>query len=102
MTEQKIKQLSLNRNFTIAEKISLCHSRIPEMRTITGFLDTGLIAPLPIWSPIPEKYQKTAQDDFSVWGLEAQHPKYLPEKLKPFVRFNGRGMMLLLEGAYKP
>jgi hypothetical protein len=100
------RQVSLERNFTLNEKIALCHSRIPKMRHITGFLDSGLIAPLPTWSPVPEPYRRTSRDSFSVWGLEAQHPKYLPEVLKPFVyiirnkngKFRGLG---LREGAYK-
>ena len=101
-----IKQITLELGFTLNEKIALCHSRISRTRHIEGFLDTGLIAPLPIWSPIPEPYRKTAHDSFSIIGLEAQDPKYLPEVLKPFVYFikgkNGkiRGIGLR-KGAYK-
>jgi len=106
MTE--LRQTTLTANITLKEKIALCHSRIPQARHIEGFVDTGLIAPLPIWSPIPEKYRRTGQDHFSITGLEAQHPKYLPEILKPFVRLETRGkghykhvFLALLEGAYK-
>jgi hypothetical protein len=97
-------QITLERNLTLSEKINLCHSHIPQMRHIEGFLDTGLIVPLPIWSPIPEKYQKITRDKFSVVGLEAQDPKYLPEALKPFVKVAKRGKhcyLQLLEGAIK-
>jgi len=55
----------------------MCHSRIPAMRHIVDFLQFDLIAPLPIWSPIPEKYQRTARDSFYTWGLEAQPIKWL-------------------------
>jgi hypothetical protein len=98
------RQVTLERNFNLAEKIRLCHSRIPEMRVITGFFDVGLVASLPIWSPVPEKQRKCIQDGWSITGLEAQNPKYLPEELKPFVRVKkGRHdvFLVLLEGAYK-
>jgi hypothetical protein len=98
-------QTSLRRNFTLEDKVKLCHSRIPMMRYIEGWLQVDLIAPLPIWSPVPEKYRRSARDDFSVWGLEAQHPKYLPAVLQPFVRIEKRGSgercLTLLEGAYR-
>lgn len=102
MTE--LRQTTLTANMTLNDKVKLCHSRIPQARHIEGFLDFDLIAPLPIWSPVPEKYRKSAHDSFSVWGLEAQHPKYLPEVLKPFVQIQKRGKnenIWLLEGAYK-
>lgn len=95
-----VQQVALTRNMTLEDKIKLCHSRIPQMRHIDGFLDSNLIAPLPTWSPVPEKYRKSAHDSFSVWGLEAQEPKYLPEVLKQFVRVGKKGITLL-EGAYK-
>jgi hypothetical protein len=101
------RQVSLERNFTLKEKIALCHSRISKMRHIEGFVDSGLIAPLPIWSPVPEPYRKTTHDSFSIWGLEAQHPKYLPAILQPFVYVEVRGRSKkscyvgLREGAYK-
>lgn len=98
-------QTSLRRNFALEDKVRLCHSRIPMMRHIEGFSDSNLIAPLPIWSPVPEKYRRTARDSFSIWGLEAQNPEYLPAILQPFVRFEKRGngelCLTLLEGAYK-
>ena len=78
------------------------------MRHIEGWLQIDLICPLPIWSPVPEPYRRTAQDSFSSWGLEAQHPKYLLEVLKPFVRVKTQGKgrfkhayLVLLPGAYK-
>ena len=102
------KQLTLEKHFSKEELIALCHSRIPRMRHIEGFLDSGFITPLPIWSPVPEKYRKTARDSFSIWGLEAQHPKYLPAALQPFVSFVKRGkgkrahsVLTIREGAYK-
>jgi hypothetical protein len=98
-------QTSLERNLTLEEKVKLCNSRIPMMRHKEGWLQIDLICPLPIWSPVPEKYRRTAQDSFSIWGLEAQHPKYLLEILKPFVcvekRGRGKPFLTLLEGAYK-
>jgi hypothetical protein len=101
-----MQQLNLERHFSKEDLIALCHSRNPERRHIEGFLGFNLIAPLPIWSPVPEKHRKTAQDSFSIWGLEAQHPKYLPSELQPFVYFlrNKRGKIVgigLREGAYK-
>ncbi len=103
-----LKQLTLEKQFTKEELIKLCHSRIPNMRHIEGFSNTGLIAPLPIWSPVPERYRKTAKDSFSICGLEAQHPKYLPAALQPFVCVVKRGkgkrahsFLALREGAYK-
>lgn len=102
------KQLSLEKYFSKEELIALCHSRKRKMRHIEGFIDSGLIAPLPIWSPVPEKYRRTPQDSFSVWGLEAQDPKYLPFVLQEFVYLvkEGRGKrkgwsVRLREGAYK-
>ena len=102
------KQLTLEKYYSKEQLIALCHSRIPKMRHIEGFVDTGLIAPLPMWSPVPEKYRKTAKDSFSMVGLEAQHPKYLLEILKPFVYVVKRGKgkrtdyrLMLREGAYK-
>lgn len=100
----ELRQTTITATLSSEEKIKLCHSRIPQMRHIDGFLDSGLIAPLPTWSPVPEPYRRTGQDHFSIWGLEAQHPKYLPEILKPFVRLQKRGKnenIWLLEGAYK-
>jgi hypothetical protein len=101
---KKSRQITLLKTFTPSDRIKLCHSRIPMMRCITGWLDSGLIAPLPIWSPVPEPYRRTGtQDDFSIWGLEAQHPKYLPEILKPFVRVvrtKNRCDLELLPGAF--
>jgi hypothetical protein len=102
MTE--LRQTSLTVNMTLNDKIKLCHSRIPQTRRIVGFLDTGLIMPLPIWSPVPEPYRRTPQDSFHIIGLEAQHPRYLPEQLKRFVRFEKRGrnvILALMPGAYK-
>jgi len=102
------KQLTLTQHFSKEELIALCHARIPKMRHIEGFLDSGLIAPLPIWSPVPKQYRRTAKDSFSVWGLEAQHPKYLPAALQPFIRIVKRGkgkrahsVLTFSEGAYK-
>lgn len=102
------QQLTLEQHFSKEELIALCHSRIPKMRHIEGFLDSNLIAPLPIWSPVPEKYRRTAKDSFSVWGLEAQDPKCLPFVLQEFVCLvkEGRGKrkgwsVRLLEGACK-
>lgn len=102
------EQLTLERHFSKEELIVLCHSRIPKMRHIEGFLDSNLIAPLPIWSPVPERYRRTAKDSFSIWGLEAQHPKYLLAALQPFVYVFKRGkgkrtryFLGLREGAYK-
>lgn len=104
MTE--LRQTTLTVYMTLNDKVELCHSRIPQMRHITGFLDSNLIAPLPVWSPVPKEHQRTAQDSFSIWGLEAQHPKYLPAILQPFVRFETRGKgpnkhmcLVLLEGS---
>lgn len=98
-------QTSLAHALSPEDRIKLCHSRIPMMRHIEGWLQVDLIAPLPIWSPVPKKYQRSARDDFSVWGLEAQYPKYLPAILQPFVRVekrgNGEPFLSLLEGAYK-
>lgn len=102
MTE---KQTSLERTLTPAQKIELCHSRIHKMRHIVGFTDTGLIAPLPIWSPYP--YPTCASEKFYMSGLEAQHPKYLPEILKPFVYLKKTGKrannfgLFLRPGAFK-
>jgi len=105
---EKLRQTTLTANITLKEKVELCHSRIPQARFIEGFLDSNLIAPLPIWSPVPKEPQKTAHDSFSIWGLEAQHAKYLPEILQPFVRVETQGkghskhaVSTLLEGAYK-
>lgn len=80
-------QQTIIRHLTLAEKIQLCHERIPTMRHIIGFQSGGFIADLPIWSETPKKYRKTAKDDFCVWGLEAQHPRYLPEILKPYIHW---------------
>lgn len=76
------QQTSLKRHFSKEELIKLCHSRIPKMRVIVGFMDSNLITPLPIWSPVPEKYRRTAKDSFHTWGLEAQPIKWLPAELQ--------------------
>lgn len=98
-------QTSLKRNFILEDKVKLCHSRIPMMRHIEGWLQSNLIAPLPIWSPVPEKYRRGARDSFSIWGLEAQHPEHLPAILQPFVHVERRGnrkpSITLLEGAFQ-
>jgi hypothetical protein len=106
MIEQK--RVTVTANMTLEERIKLCHSRIPGRRHIVGFSDSNLIAPLPIWSPVPAKYSEGGNDSFSIWGLEAQDPKYLPEILKTFVRLepHGKGhhehlLLMLLPGAYK-
>ena len=90
MTEN---QTILTRHFSKEELIELCHSRIPGMRHIVGFMDSGLIAPLPIWSPVPEKYRRSARDAFHNWGLEAQPIRWLPAELQKFafyVKRHGR------------
>lgn len=101
------QQTTLKRNFTKEELIKLCHSRIPRMRHIEGFLDSNLITPLPIWSPVPEKYRRTAKDSFSIWGLEAQPVKWLPAELQKYIVYIRRGRknrivgIGLKKGAYK-
>lgn len=96
---------TLDSYLSLEDRVRMCHERIPGMRHIEGFIDSGLIAPLPSWSPVPKKFQKIAQDAFSVWGLEAQNPKHLPEVLKPFVHLVRRGNKIvglaLDKGAYK-
>jgi len=63
------------------------------MRHITGFLDSNFIAPLPIWSPVPEKYRRTGRDSFHAWGLEAQPIRHLLAELQKYafyIRKNGK------------
>jgi len=85
------KNSSLLKQFSKEELIKLCHSRIPKMRHIEGFIDSNLITPLPIWSPVSKKFRRSAKDSFSVWGIEAQLPKYLPLALQPYVFIKCRG-----------
>lgn len=102
MSEQ---QTTLKRHFSKEELIKLCHSRIPQMRYIVDFGDSNLIAPLPIWSPVPEKYQRTAHDSFSIWGLEAQPIKWLPIELQKFayyVKRRSRGKRVTINIGLKP
>jgi len=76
------QQVTLKRHFSKEELIKLCHSCIPKKRQVVGFLKSNLVAPLPILSPVPEKFQRTAKDSFYTWGLEAQPIKWLPAELQ--------------------
>jgi len=95
---------SIERYFSKEDSTKLHKSRLPRARHIEGFIDSGLIAPLPIWSPIPKEFQRTARDSFSIWGLEAQRIEHLPLKLRKlayYTKKRGNIFIALRKEAHK-
>jgi len=99
-------ETSLEGYFSKEDLTKLQKARSPRNRRVIGFIDFNLIEPLPVWSAVPKKYQRTARDSFEIWGLEAQPIEYLPSKLRKLAYYakrgkNGQVFIALRKEAYK-